>query len=702
MNKASLYPQHWTETLAGVALLVLISGFIGLGPNPAIAQGDLDALGSEAVTAGSIERTARLTPAVPTTCSQSYITCGILFALNWLVDMVINIVYPLVEQLFTAMLSENLTAFANGRALIAAEVGWRIVLGIVNMFFVLLLLWIAIATIFDFSMFSARSLLPKLIIMALLINFSFAIGKSIINLSNGIGNIFYEQIKRQGGPAAAVKKMFDMKTMTMGIQNQYVSLNPEEARQKLIDARVTLQRGITPLGIIDIPLGGRTEWTALDCYNEVYALPSFLGGLAYLSQAWIFQEWTYNQCNALLKNVEISQALAAIDPTIGSEILLAGAFIAKAFMVPIVLFVLFAGAIMFLVRLISLMGLLIFAPFAFLSFIIPGMGNFWSGWWNKLFKWSFFLPAFLFLFMLSLLVVQGIPIETQRAILAGQAVPNLSRLMLDYAVGIGLMIFALLVGNQMSIYGASAVVGMGKRWSKATGGYVKARGWKYAGKVAETAAPITSRIPGLRQATTAVMTRGAKVEKKDIEFYTRLPDRQLGTMLSGMPTGKRQAILGALPAKRKIKFTPEGQLATAPPPAAPHTPVTPRELQVQVLPIVQGLQAIQNLPQAVREAIAEGINRTIQERPGASPSEIATAVQETVNSTVRIHPETTAEQREQIKIAIQAQAPNIQRVVEQSRRPAVPSRPSRPPMREEFEEEIESLKDEIEELRERK
>lgn len=422
----------------------------------------------------------------PVECTITEITCGILVALNWLVDMVIFIVYPLVESLFDTMLVANFTAFSgpDSSFLIATQVGWRIVLGVVNAFFALFLLWIAIATIFDFQMFSARSLLPKLIIAALLINFSLVIGKSIITLSNGIGQIFSAQIQRQGGVAEAVSRIFDPRTLTMAVQNNYTSLNKEEARQKLRNTTTTVEMGFTILWFLPISTGVNGTWTAEQCYEEVYGGPT--GGWASFLAQWgsSIRTRQYIQCRSLLADVSIQQALVAFDPKYGKDILLAGAFIAKALMVPLVLFVLAAASIMFLVRLVSLMGLLIFAPLAFFSLIIsiPGAGNLWSEWWSKLFKWSFFLPAFLFLFMLSILVVRGIAPATQQAIFAGQAVPNLSILLTEYFIGIGLMVMALLVGNQMSIYGASAVVGVGKKMQGAAGKWAKGTGKIFGGR----------------------------------------------------------------------------------------------------------------------------------------------------------------------------------------------------------------------------
>lgn len=533
---------------------------------------ECEALMKEVQTARGLEKTARTpTQITPQECSVLEISCGILLVLNWLVDMVIFIVYPLLESTFNALLAVNFEAFGDqsSRFLVASQAGWKIMLGIVNMFFVLLLLWIAIATIFSFEMFSARRLLPQLIIIALLINFSFAIGKAIINLSNGIGAIFANQIQeRFRGVANAVSQISDPRAITQALQNNYSSLSPEEAKKALQNITTTIQPGFSILGIINIPTGSQTTYNAEQCYTLVndpllgWYIPRSLGGLK--------GDWTYWKCNALLADTEVSRALAAYDPTYGKLTLLAGAFVAKAFVAPIALFILFAGSIFLLVRVIALMGLLIFAPIAFFGSIVPGMQGYWSAWWQKLFKWSFFLPAFLFLFMLSLLVFQAIPTNTLELIRDGKAVPDLSLLLVQYFIGIGLMIFALLMGNQMSIYGANTVTGWGKKMSKGIGGWTKNRGWKYGGRAAGAAmgtrlGAAAARIPvlgaGVRAGAAAVIKKGAGVEKKDIDFYAKLSNRELARQFGSraIPPHLRQAIYRSFNNTRKREFAIEAQ-----------------------------------------------------------------------------------------------------------------------------------------------
>lgn len=78
------------------------------------------------------------------------------------------------------------------------EMGWTICRDVVNMFFILGLVVIAFATILRFETYGMKVLLPKLIIIAILINFSFLICGVIIDASQIIADYFLDKIKAGG------------------------------------------------------------------------------------------------------------------------------------------------------------------------------------------------------------------------------------------------------------------------------------------------------------------------------------------------------------------------------------------------------------------------------------------------------------------------------------------------------------------------
>jgi hypothetical protein len=71
---------------------------------------------------------------------------------------------------------------------------WAIFRDIANILFIFLILYIAIATILNIQQYSAKNLLSKVIIAALLINFSLFFTRAIIDVSNVTTQNFYNQI----------------------------------------------------------------------------------------------------------------------------------------------------------------------------------------------------------------------------------------------------------------------------------------------------------------------------------------------------------------------------------------------------------------------------------------------------------------------------------------------------------------------------
>jgi len=89
-----------------------------------------------------------------------------------------------------------LTSILNWGDFIEADIvkiGWGITRDLVNMFFVFILLIIAIATILKVETFGMKAVLPKLIILALLINFTLVIAGAVIDFSQILTDFFITQ-----------------------------------------------------------------------------------------------------------------------------------------------------------------------------------------------------------------------------------------------------------------------------------------------------------------------------------------------------------------------------------------------------------------------------------------------------------------------------------------------------------------------------
>lgn len=141
-------------------------------------------------------------------------------------------------------------------------------------------------------------------------------------------------------------------------------------------------------------------------------------------------------------------------------------------------FVLFAAALMFLVRTIVLWNLMILAPAAFLFFVLPGARGSFQTWWRRLLNEAFFAPIMLFMFYIDMRILQS---EFIKQYVANKSVNGVGEsvvfnyyLMMQYVLIILLLVKCLWVAKSFGAYGSDWMV---KQWDKGlkkfTGGYGK-------------------------------------------------------------------------------------------------------------------------------------------------------------------------------------------------------------------------------------
>ena len=192
----SALPTRWSKPLRvfvlSVVLLALVGVFFIVPAQPA------DACSFGSVLAGG-------SPVM------GLIGCGISAGWNWLqgkaseaalglVELVLKITLVAVTWLTRAMatfFSFALYRLTQGVGFIGndmVQTGWRVVRDVANWFFVVFFLVSAISTILNYAKYNARAILPKLIVFAILVNFSLFLGAFVINVSNSLAYIFTSQV----------------------------------------------------------------------------------------------------------------------------------------------------------------------------------------------------------------------------------------------------------------------------------------------------------------------------------------------------------------------------------------------------------------------------------------------------------------------------------------------------------------------------
>lgn len=125
-------------------------------------------------------------------------------ALLWTFNMLLYAVFKLMGAL--VMIAANIfdwvvkvENFKMVMNMSSIETGWRMVRDFLNLFFILILLFSAFCTIFQVEKYNIKKILLTLVIMALLVNFSFPISRVVIDAGNIPMYYFFQAISGNNG-----------------------------------------------------------------------------------------------------------------------------------------------------------------------------------------------------------------------------------------------------------------------------------------------------------------------------------------------------------------------------------------------------------------------------------------------------------------------------------------------------------------------
>lgn len=296
--------------------------------------------------------------------------------------------------------------------------GWPIILSITNLGFVLAIIVMAFATIFRLESYAWKQTLWKLIVAALLVNFSLLIAGAFINIASIFTNFFIGHSLPNG--------VADIGKFSEALASMF------KAQQFLQSTQAT-----NPLGSVDKSVLGTFGGQLLSLVAQLFFIAAF----------------TF---------------IAAIT--------------------------LLALAIMLLIRYIALALLLILSPIVWLLWIFPATKKYWTDWWKRFLRWTFFAPAVsLFLYLAMLAIVKNAAYLTKiaddlqksggaaqyNAFTAGGGFTTGSLVLSTVAnlvVVIGLLLGGLFVANSMGIAFADTAYGWAKSAGKGFGGWAGRKG----------------------------------------------------------------------------------------------------------------------------------------------------------------------------------------------------------------------------------
>jgi len=369
----------------------------------------------------------------------------------------------------------NFTSLQNAQMV---KDGWEITRDLTNMFFVLILMIIAFATILKIESHGMKTLLPKLIIAALLINFSLVFCGAIIDSAGVLTNFFIKDSQN----------FFENIADEMQLTKIMVGTTQEPTESKWA------------CNIIgpDVPWKDKTLCDAA-------CIIGTLGGTCYEIKPPKV-EWGDIKGDHFWK--VISALLLSIIFTI------------------IAVFVFAALAFLLLIRVLVIWFLLILAPIAWFFWILPATKNLWEKWWHAFIKWVFFAPAAIFFIWLSVNswlkfikgkapmtggeIIEGMNNVVSNGVLETKLMPQVMAPanFVQFILACGMLIGSLIVAQKISIYGASGTINLMKKTGRAAG-----RTSLYAGKATMATigrTPGYDIIPKVEDMKREIMTRAEK------------------------------------------------------------------------------------------------------------------------------------------------------------------------------------------------
>lgn len=310
-------------------------------------------------------------------------------------------------------------------------VAWGLFRDIGNIFMIFALLVVGIAVILGIEGYGIKSLLPRIIIVAILINFSLFFCKAAIDFTNIFSLRFYDSIMT----AAAVSN-----------ENVNGAVSPADRTNLGLGALVMDNLKLTSL--YGVGRGGTTNTGQL--------------------------------------------GLAQANISTGS-IVLVGFFGSILFIIVAAVFL--AASLALISRFILLLFLTTLSSLALVALILPSTRKYWDQWLDSFLQNAFFAPLYMVLLWVSFQILTGLDIERILASGSGQggglgtfadlanSPATVGPLIVNFIIVCGFFIGSLMIAKQLGAYGAAGTLkGLNSMRKSAQSATIK-YGGRFAGSV---------------------------------------------------------------------------------------------------------------------------------------------------------------------------------------------------------------------------
>lgn len=298
------------------------------------------------------------------------------------------------------------TTYKNG----FVEEGWGIVRDISNIFFIFVLLWIAVGMMLGLHSVHPGKDIATVIIIALVINFSLFITRVVVDSGNILSYVFYNNVAvmDKSNPNKEIKSdVTDSKALSQSIAGTLKLANILTDNNIHSGVEIPCRPEQDP----QCPSSGKKEISG-SSYAGYFIFIALVMAVINLVLAWTFFIMTF----------------------------------------------------LFIGRVVSIWLAMIFAPFAFVSYTLPALGKLptigHKAWWSDLLGAVFFAPIFMF-FLFLIIKFLGIGLQNVFQTTAGGIFPLIMSTVIPFLIVIGLILKAKSFSLKMAGETASMFVNVG-------------------------------------------------------------------------------------------------------------------------------------------------------------------------------------------------------------------------------------------------
>ncbi|PIR47080.1 MAG: hypothetical protein COV07_00870 [Candidatus Vogelbacteria bacterium CG10_big_fil_rev_8_21_14_0_10_45_14] len=421
-----------------------------------------------------------------TTCSLGNIACHVTKAVHYFIDILIWILGSIISVIALVLdisISFSIQMLGDLARSEFVQIAWRMIRDIANMAFIFVLLYIAVKAIMGAGGAGTSKMVVILAMAALLINFSFALTRIVIDISNVAAVEIYNNITEDGKYPLSTKLLSNL---GVGDLVNYKEKIPPAT------AGAVAATGISHL---------QREYYGKLAAESLLSPPLALGIATMILMVL-----------AMLTTVIISGAILFIIRTVVLVMLLVSSpFAFLAFAIP------------------------------------GSLSSFAQKWAHQLFSTAFWAPVFLFLMLFTIFFVTELNKHFATNLLTGsntaeQAMTILAVMLMYYTMVCALLVASAMAGKVMGVAGADAAVGWGRKF---TGGLALA-GVLTAAKLGKGVANWSGASTGADNMIKGMEARGgvskwAGTQLRNLPYYGRdmgkaAIDRGGGTINSALGT----------------------------------------------------------------------------------------------------------------------------------------------------------------------